>query len=82
MASVIEVQARAVVAARGTREMPTTIAALAKAVEDADSAPAHYRDMAHAEWARDGEIEIDDDAVVSEFDGGAYVQAWVWVSDE
>ena len=29
---------------------------------------------------RDGEIEIDDDAVVSRGDyDGAYVQAWVWV---
>lgn len=33
--------------------------------------------------ARDGEIEVDDDAVVSMGDdGGAYVQAWLWVSDE
>lgn len=30
---------------------------------------------------REGEIEIDDDAVVSEGDdNGAYVQAWIWVS--
>ena len=29
---------------------------------------------------RDGELEIDDDAVVSRGDDdGAYVQAWVWV---
>jgi hypothetical protein len=28
----------------------------------------------------DGEVEIDDDAVVSHSDEGAYVQAWVWVS--
>ncbi|MGD1032699.1 MAG: hypothetical protein ABSA05_16340 [Opitutaceae bacterium] len=33
--------------------------------------------------ARDGEVEVDDDAVVSMGDdGGAYVQAWLWVSDE
>jgi hypothetical protein len=33
--------------------------------------------------ARDGEIEIDEDAVVSiGDDSGAYVQAWLWVSDE
>jgi hypothetical protein len=31
----------------------------------------------------EGEIEIDDDAKVSESDGnGAYVQAWVWVEFE
>lgn len=27
----------------------------------------------------DDNIEIDDDALVSEGDGGAWVQAWVWV---
>jgi hypothetical protein len=32
---------------------------------------------------RDGELEIDDDAVVSLSDfGGAYVAAWVWVDKE
>jgi hypothetical protein len=36
--------------------------------------------QAQDEWAKDGEIEIDDHAVVSvSDDGGAYVQAWVWV---
>lgn len=28
----------------------------------------------------DGKLEIDDYALVSESDGGAYVMAWVWVS--
>jgi hypothetical protein len=33
-------------------------------------------------WAYEGEIEIDDDAQVSvSEDEGAYVQAWVWVTD-
>ncbi|MGH9691021.1 MAG: hypothetical protein ACRD4C_08090 [Candidatus Acidiferrales bacterium] len=27
----------------------------------------------------EGDIEVDDDAVVSISDGGAYVQAWIWV---
>jgi hypothetical protein len=32
---------------------------------------------------KEGELEIDDDAVVSKGDdAGAYVQAWVWVEDE
>ena len=32
---------------------------------------------------RDGEIEIDDDAVVSKGeDAGAYVEAWLWVGDD
>ena len=41
-----------------------------------------YRDAAHAKQ-RDGELEIDGDAVVSMGeDPGAYVAAWVWVSNE
>lgn len=32
--------------------------------------------------ARDGELEIDDDAIVSgSSDAGDYVMAWVWVDD-
>lgn len=36
---------------------------------------------------RDGELEVDSDAIVSEFDGddkenGAYVQAWLWVTKD
>ena len=39
------------------------------------------REMAREEYVREGEIEVDDNAVVSEGDdNGAYVQAWVWVS--
>lgn len=30
----------------------------------------------------EGEIEIDETTVLSEGDGGSYVQAWIWVSDE
>lgn len=38
------------------------------------------RELAREKWAREGECEIDDDAVVSvSRDKGAYVQAWVWV---
>jgi len=33
------------------------------------------------QWHKDGECEIDDDAVVSSSKEGAYVQAWVWVDD-
>jgi hypothetical protein len=41
-----------------------------------------YRALAWEEWHRDGEVEVDDNAVVSvSDDGGAYVQAWVWVYD-
>ena len=38
-------------------------------------------DLARDRLERDGEIEFDDDAKVSESeDNGAYVQAWLWVS--
>ncbi len=44
---------------------------------------AAYRRAARAEYHREGEVEIDDNAVISRGDdAGAYVQAWVWVSDE
>ena len=44
-------------------------------VEDA------YRRAAKAQQ-KDGELEVDDDAVVSMGeDPGAYVQAWIWVPD-
>jgi len=36
-----------------------------------------------AEEQKEGELEIDDDAVVSPGDSpGAYVMAWIWVEDE
>lgn len=39
------------------------------------------RQLAKDEYYRDGEIEIDDNATISEGeDNGACVQAWVWVS--
>ena len=42
-------------------------------------------DMRHAAatlYHVDGALEIDDDAKVSRTDDGAYVQAWVWLSNE
>lgn len=39
---------------------------------------AAYRD---AVKVRDGELEVDDAAIVSRADGGAYVMTWAWVSD-
>lgn len=39
-----------------------------------------YREAANKIYGSEGEVEIDDDADVSEgLDGGAYVEAWVWV---
>lgn len=41
-----------------------------------------YIDAARDEYHKDGEIEIDDGAIVSRGeDHGAYVLAWVWVDD-
>lgn len=33
-------------------------------------------------FVREGQCEIDEDAVVSRGDDGAYVMAWLWVSDD
>jgi hypothetical protein len=41
-----------------------------------------YREAAKETYHRQGEIEIDDNAIVSDSDDGAYVQAWVWVDVE
>lgn len=49
---------------------------LAIAAEDAIRARA--REMYHDE----GTLEIDDNAIVSQSEGGCYVAAWVWVPDE
>lgn len=42
-----------------------------------------FIEAARAQHASDGDVEIDDNAVVSRgTDNGAYVQAWVWVDDD
>jgi hypothetical protein len=41
-----------------------------------------YRDAALALWGDPGMIEIEEDAKVTPNIGGAYVCAWVWVSEE
>jgi hypothetical protein len=38
-----------------------------------------YRREARRLYAQPGTVEIDDEAVVSRGNGGAYVAAWVWV---
>lgn len=44
---------------------------------------AQYRAAAERIHGSEGSVEIDDGAKVSRGDdAGAYVQAWVWVSDE
>ena len=44
---------------------------------------AAYIAAARRKYAREGEIEVDENAKVSRGDDpGAYVQAWVWVPEE
>ena len=46
---------------------------------DAIDVTAAFRKAARDQYQREGEIEIDDSAIVSDSEDGAYVQAWVWV---
>jgi len=47
-----------------------------------DATLTKYRDAAMRE-SRDGELEIDPNAVVSQGDdAGAYVLAWLWIGDD
>lgn len=59
-----------------------TTAAPKEATEE-DPSHAIYRAAAEKKWSQDGECEVDEGATVSPSDdAGAYIQAWVWVSDE
>lgn len=50
--------------------------------ESPESKDQRFRTGAEGQsWVRDGECEIDDHAVVSGSEEGAYVMAWVWVSN-
>ena len=80
-----QVQHLLALAYRNTEDaiLQTIAATLNDRLADHGSAVAQrYRDAADEIHGRDGEIEIDEDAVVSPGDDpGAYVQAWVWVSN-
>lgn len=43
-----------------------------------------FRSVAHERYVcgSDGDIDMDENAVVSQSDEGAYVAAWIWVSNE
>jgi hypothetical protein len=41
-----------------------------------------FRDRAKELYNEEGRVEVDEDARVSTSNGGAYVQAWVWVPSE
>jgi hypothetical protein len=66
----------------GTNAALSKLQALVDAIAETDDNPernAAIREFAQATLAND-ELEIDDDATVSEGDdNGAFVQAWVWV---
>lgn len=63
---------------------PSEIDSLRSRVGEEESEKAsQYRAAAQREYNREGEIEVDENATVSEGDDpGAYVEAWVWVSNE
>jgi hypothetical protein len=48
-------------------------------VEAAYRKAARDRYTGHGGQFMDGDVNVDEDAVVSESDEGAYVSAWVWV---
>lgn len=72
---------------------PAAVVALAQAIKEAkeprDKEAQYYFDAAKDQYHSEGEIEIDDDAVVSlsedtDYESGhrgAYVEAWVWVDN-
>ncbi len=89
MSSTIETRARELVAiidagGLAAQGVLSCCKELVGAVHEAADSPddAYFRNLAQ-ELARDGELEVDEDAVVSvSSDGGAYVAAWVWVYDD
>jgi hypothetical protein len=40
------------------------------------------RNQARRMYHEEGTLEIDEDAIVSQSEGGCFVAAWVWVPDE
>ncbi len=49
---------------------------------DMEQTDKQYIEAARRQYEKEGEIEVDETAVVSRGeDEGAYVQAWVWVSN-
>lgn len=83
MASRIEICARDWADAHGQAQVDAALKELREAVLEAGCWPGaaqKWRQAAKAQYESEGQIEIDEDAVVSlGEDGGAYVAAWVWV---
>ena len=72
-------------AARTVDNPPAALSAAIKAAEKHLDDPRREQivEMARESLGREGAIEFDDDAVVSEgSDNGAYVEGWIWVGFE
>lgn len=83
MASAIEHAARALVADNG-ESFNERFDHLAFVIDIANSdkeLKEQYRTAAYHLHDVAGELEIDDDAIVSLSEEGAYVQAWRWIAD-
>lgn len=48
-------------------------------IEERDPDHDYFVSAAQQSYTREGEIEVDANAIVSSSENGAYVQAWVWV---
>lgn len=59
--------------------------ALAEKIEQARTSTTEdqaFMDATDTDYSEDGRIEIDNDAVISRSEDGAYVQAWAWVAND
>lgn len=82
MSSRIEALAQQVTEQYPAGDYQTAIEELKEAIHNEDPKANQYRNEAKTKWESEGECEIDNDATVSVSENGAYVQAWVWVSNE
>jgi hypothetical protein len=65
---------------KALRELLAETADVTVAIWDVTDRDQRIRELADQAHGKDGEVEFDEDAIVSEGeDNGAYVQAWVWV---
>jgi hypothetical protein len=89
MSSTIEIAARTLLQHINEKKKvsKTELTIFSNKIKECDSDPdgskAMYRVLAKEILEKDGELEIDEDAIVSlSEDGGAYVQAWVYLQGD
>lgn len=89
MASTVEYEARQLAevcrdAIYGGKEIYNAICKLIDALNEADLTEdrVEYIQAARRLYNHEGSVEIDDDAIVSLSEDGAYIQAWVYVERE